>query len=604
HRRAERSEKQLRNIEKERAQHEKVQLERLYDGLKGHDWLKVMGISGITESEKRSYEPKRDHFIYEVGTLLSKFKEWKEEEKRRKFERERASTTDAEEDDDGEEEEIYEGKEDNEDENNRSRIVLDGANERESFNRNKLVRKGQSLGGRTTIGKSRRHPSSYTGILSPLMEKPFTSFYSKPYLRDAAIGKRRRGRTRFAFGQPLPEIPYRAFELPPNILSEETRGFPRSSDGFNMANPTDSTITQPPRLGFSVSFQKIDLDIDLLSRSLKGKAEVTVNPHSRDLKIIRLNCRQCAIQRVTANGRVCSSFSYEDPYLRRKLSWKASAHQHHMLRRQVEGQLKTPPEEELLINLPKSVKIDEIDPSTAEAQSASIAKLSFGSKKDSVDDTPVESIQVRSAVEPERRFTPIVLVVEYVIHNIQDGMQFVGWQEGELRYPHAYTRNSSFPGSACCLFPCLDDFTARCSWEISIKCPKTIGDALVSERQTRLSRTHVDRDPVFTTTEIDQSEFSDADKALDIAVICTGDMTDEIDDPIDTTKKTFSFSCGNLISAQHIGFAIGPFEHVDLAEFRDDEEDDKLGQNAVPLHSFCLPGRAEEVRNTCLPMAK
>lgn len=221
HRRAERSEKQLRNIEKERAQHEKVQLERLYDGLKGHDWLKVIGISGVTESEKKSYEPKRDHFIHEVGTLLSKFKEWKEEEKRRKFERERASTTDAEEDDDGEEEAVYEGKGDNEVENNRSWIVLDGAIERKSFNRNKSVRKGQLLGSRTIIGRSRRHPSSHTEILSPLMEKPFTSFYSKPYLRDAAIGKRRRGRTRFAFGQPLPEIPYRAFELPPSILSEE-----------------------------------------------------------------------------------------------------------------------------------------------------------------------------------------------------------------------------------------------------------------------------------------------------------------------------------------------------------------------------------------------
>ncbi|KAL8740573.1 MAG: hypothetical protein Q9190_006745 [Brigantiaea leucoxantha] len=112
HRRAERSEKQLRNIEKERAQHEKVQLDRLYDGLKGPDWLKVMGISGVTEMERKAYESKRDHFIYEVGALLKKFRAWKEEEKRRKFDRERASTVDDEEtngeedeDDDGEEEE-------------------------------------------------------------------------------------------------------------------------------------------------------------------------------------------------------------------------------------------------------------------------------------------------------------------------------------------------------------------------------------------------------------------------------------------------------------------------------------------------------------------
>lgn len=58
------------------------------------------------------------------------------------------------------------------------------------------------------------------------------------------------------------------------------------------------------------------------------------------------------------------------------------------------------------------------------------------------------------------------------------------------------------------------------------------------------------------------------------------------------------------VSAQHVGFAIGPFEHVDLAEFRESEEDERLGQNAIPVHGFCLPGRIEEVKNTCLPIAK
>ena len=68
--------------------HEKVQLERLLEGLRGHDWLRVMGISGITETEKKLYEPKRDHLIREVKILLEKFRLWKEEEKRRKVEKE------------------------------------------------------------------------------------------------------------------------------------------------------------------------------------------------------------------------------------------------------------------------------------------------------------------------------------------------------------------------------------------------------------------------------------------------------------------------------------------------------------------------------------
>lgn len=86
HRRMERREKQIRNIEKERAQHEKMQLDRLLNALQGHDWLRVMGVTGITEMERRLYEPKRTYFIMEVSALLQKFKMWKREEKRRKVE--------------------------------------------------------------------------------------------------------------------------------------------------------------------------------------------------------------------------------------------------------------------------------------------------------------------------------------------------------------------------------------------------------------------------------------------------------------------------------------------------------------------------------------
>src|SRR6266516_434700 len=68
--------------------------------------------------------------------------------------------------------------------------------------------------------------------------------------------------------------------------------------------------------------------------------------------------------------------------------------------------------------------------------------------------------------------------------------------------------------------------------------------------------------------------------------------------------KTTYFNCTVPVSAQHIGFSAGPFDHVDLSGFREVDEDDKLGSNAIRVHGFCLPGRADEVRNTCLPMAK
>jgi hypothetical protein len=102
HRRAERKEKQLRNIEKERAMHEKVQLERLLDGLQGPDWLKVMGITGVTDGERKDWEPKRDYFVKEVETLVDKFRLWKEQEKRVRAGREAALAKEEEEDDESE----------------------------------------------------------------------------------------------------------------------------------------------------------------------------------------------------------------------------------------------------------------------------------------------------------------------------------------------------------------------------------------------------------------------------------------------------------------------------------------------------------------------
>ena len=205
HRRAERQEKQLRNIEKERAQHEKVQLERLLDGLKGHDWLRVMGISGITDSEKRAFEPKRDYFIHEVTTLIDKFKAWKEEEKRRKVEKEQNLQA--------------EGEDESESEYDASNGDPPNYSDVDAWAARQLHQEANSAEG-TQVGASRKKHGKAMMPSLPV-EKPFTSFYAKPYLRDAAIGKHRRGRTRFAFGQPLPNVLEKVFRLPSDMLSQD-----------------------------------------------------------------------------------------------------------------------------------------------------------------------------------------------------------------------------------------------------------------------------------------------------------------------------------------------------------------------------------------------
>ncbi|KAI4202471.1 MAG: hypothetical protein LQ350_002554 [Teloschistes chrysophthalmus] len=370
-----------------------------------------------------------------------------------------------------------------------------------------------------------------------------------------------------------------------------------------MANVAELQTLQPLIPTFSLAHQKVELDIDLRARRLKGRTEITINPQSKELKTVRLNCRQCIITRITANGKTCSSFTYEELYKKAALRWEAGVHQHHMLRRKIEAQLKSPPEEELVINLPKSVRIDDLDPFSLASAAPVGTRSSVG-----IHDNLGEPSSARTAVEQERRFTPVVVVIEYSIPYIRDGMHFIGWEEDELRYPHAYTKSFAAPGGSCCLFPCVDDLAARCTWELSIKCLKTVGDAIshpsnvVNGTGGTVNGVHNDT----TKPPIDhlQSNMNADDKALELAVICTGDMTDEVDDHMVPPRKTSTFFCSVPLSARQLGFAIGPFEHVDLAEFRDSVEDDKLGQNAVPLHGFCLPGRAAEVRNTCLPMAR
>ncbi|KAF1832357.1 hypothetical protein BDW02DRAFT_590465 [Decorospora gaudefroyi] len=203
HRRAERKEKQLRNIEKERAMHEKVQLERLLDGLQGPDWLKVMGITGVTDGERKDWEHKRDYFVKEVEALVDKFRVWKEEEKRLRAEKEAALAA------------REEGEEDEGEETEASSIIV--VNGRDPQPPRQHVKEPEPP-------KPRRPPRPHGFLLPfapPEPAAPFQSFYAKPHLRAAALGKHRHGRNVFAFGQPIPDFADKEFELPQDFIAPQ-----------------------------------------------------------------------------------------------------------------------------------------------------------------------------------------------------------------------------------------------------------------------------------------------------------------------------------------------------------------------------------------------
>ena len=68
-----------------------------------------------------------------------------------------------------------------------------------------------------------------------------------------------------------------------------------------------------PGLGYSVAHQKVELEIDFASKSLKGKTEITIHPHYKDLRAIGLNFRQGEVKRLNVNGKT-PAVKHADPY--------------------------------------------------------------------------------------------------------------------------------------------------------------------------------------------------------------------------------------------------------------------------------------------------
>ncbi|KAH6711417.1 something about silencing, SAS, complex subunit 4-domain-containing protein [Leptodontidium sp. 2 PMI_412] len=226
HRKPERQEKAIRNTDKGRAQHEKDQVIRLLEGLQGHDWLKLMGVSGITESKKKEYEPAREYFLRGCEAIIEKFRIWKELEKQKKIERE-AAMAEAEEAGEEEEEEEDEQPEEVEEQEEEEGDVSDGdppdysdvdASAARQLHEEAVARSAPSARHPEKKAKVELIPDAYE-----MVEREFKSFYNKPHLREAALGKHRRsGRTAVAWGHPVPDVTETDFDLPEEYRDEET----------------------------------------------------------------------------------------------------------------------------------------------------------------------------------------------------------------------------------------------------------------------------------------------------------------------------------------------------------------------------------------------
>ncbi|PHH66242.1 hypothetical protein CDD81_7835 [Ophiocordyceps australis] len=236
HRRAERLERSIRNTEKGRAQHEKDQIIRLLHGLQGHDWLRVMGVSGITETKKKTFEPARAHFIRGCQNILDKFRNWSHQEKRRKQERERTLAERASEDrkTQAANDSIQDKQQATEGPitgraggaESEEAAPVHGENDKSETPSPAKQLRQEAMARSRLAGKRHRISARAPKMCTPpplTPEREFRSFFSKKYERDNALNRHRRtGRKILAWGLAVPDFVEADFDLPEEYRDEET----------------------------------------------------------------------------------------------------------------------------------------------------------------------------------------------------------------------------------------------------------------------------------------------------------------------------------------------------------------------------------------------
>ena len=367
--------------------------------------------------------------------------------------------------------------------------------------------------------------------------------------------------------------------------------------------------------GFEVAHQKLELEIDFATQTLTGHTQITILPMLKELSVIRIHARQCCIPAggVSVNGYE-ALFNYEDPYealeIPSQFVWDASHWQQQKNR--LIGHLHGPTEKNtsLEIFLPSQVKVEETNPFSEHVDNVFNQQAARNSST-ALEAAPLSATPItpKAMVEQSSKYQALTVSISFTTKKFRDGLHFVGVDGGDTRYPHVYTLHSMEPGTASCIFPCVDDPAMRCSWDISIKCSRTLGEALKRRPAHKHGHHHVNpqANGIRTgsshsadETTLDVVPLADQEMLLEMVVVCSGEQVNENVDLQDSSKKVVFHRLHRIVAPQHISFAIGPFEQVDLSDYRE-EENDRLGQGqSTPILGYCLPGRTEELENTCL----
>jgi transcription initiation factor TFIID subunit 2 len=253
---------------------------------------------------------------------------------------------------------------------------------------------------------------------------------------------------------------------------------------------------------FQLLKQTLELDISFCPRQVTGKTTLDILPERGQLREVILNARQLKPTQIKIEGQT-ASFSYSNLHQRMTLYPGTDLGQYHFPKDRIQRHVNEGADE-LVVYLPDSVKIREVKPE--EAGQPLDAQGTF--------------------------YAPLKVEIDYILDDFRDGLHFAGVEDGDSRFPHAYTRNSPFPGTASCLFPCIDDGETRCPFDVSIRYPRTMGDAL--SKHSPGSGTGqalvngVDKADSVMSDSDDDAGFSEEEKAMEMQVICSGVLTDDV----------------------------------------------------------------------------
>ncbi|CCD24798.1 transcription initiation factor TFIID subunit TAF2 NDAI_0D04850 [Naumovozyma dairenensis CBS 421] len=307
---------------------------------------------------------------------------------------------------------------------------------------------------------------------------------------------------------------------------------------------------------FKIAHQKISLDIDLASHSIKGSTDIVIIPLVQNLDYISLDCKKLKINDVLIEKRRCDNYFHDDPlttleknYMKDtngsslKASYlKTSIEQSHFLREKFADLNEPSPilettddrtKSQLIIKVPSSIKITLQDANLLANFTPITPSFKGGTPSNNTYMNNQESV-----------FTPITIRIDYEVNNPNTGVKFDTFLQDKPYLWNAYTTNAELCSTASYWMPCVNSLDEKSTWEIEINVPRKVKDIgltkIIGQNDVISSNTNNEKTKSehkiklkLTSTEVEQGEKQRKDEDLEEKNKKESNIDDDHDDDDD-----------------------------------------------------------------------